>query len=128
MVASSANDNKARGNHNYESKGQKRQMKKPYQTSSRVYNKDMEEETKSTHTKTLKSKESKSDTKVNNEKLLTMKRLEKEKKAKEKKQKEQLKEKSRPHKKAKSGKNIDWTKGYENGRYNDDDEEYTIYL
>lgn len=65
------------------------------------------------------------------DKLETIKRIEREKKAMQKKQennKKNEKVSARVPKKQKRANNIDWTKGYENGLYGDDDEDYTEYM
>ncbi|WMJ90042.1 hypothetical protein [Anaerocolumna sp. MB42-C2] len=66
------------------------------------------------------------------DKLETIKRLEREKKAIQKKSQEISNKKSeRPNKpqlKQRRTNNIDWTKGYANGRYGDDDEDYTEFI
>ncbi len=62
------------------------------------------------------------------DKLETIRRLEREKKAIQKKSQETDKKRdkhSRPQVKQRRTNNIDWTKGYANGRYGDDDEDYT---
>jgi hypothetical protein len=64
-------------------------------------------------------------------KFETIKRLEKEKKAIQKKNEEINKKSDRPNRpvlKQRRTNNIDWTKGYANGLYGDDDEDYTEYL
>jgi hypothetical protein len=64
------------------------------------------------------------------DKFETIRRLEKEKKAMEKKIQESEKKQekaTKPQAKKKRSNNIDWTKGYENGLYNDDDEDYLLY-
>ncbi len=73
----------------------------------------------------LKEKEQQPD------KFETMKRLEKEKKAMQKKNEELNKKGEKPSKvmiKQRRTNNIDWTKGYANGLYGDDDEDYTEYM
>lgn len=64
------------------------------------------------------------------DKFETIKRLEKEKKVIQKKQENSKKPEkaNKPQVKQKRSNNIDWTKGYENGLYDDDDEDYTLYL
>jgi len=66
------------------------------------------------------------------DKFETLKRLENEKKIKQKKMDQEFSNKSeRPNKpsvKHRRTNNIDWTKGYEKGLYDDDDEIYTEFL
>ena len=66
------------------------------------------------------------------DKFETLKRLEKEKKIKQKKMNQEFSSKSeKPNKpmiKHRRTNNIDWTKGYEKGLFDDDDEIYTEYL
>ena len=65
------------------------------------------------------------------DKFETIKRLEREKKAIQKKSQEINKKSERPSKpqiKHRRTNNIDWTKGYANGRYGDDDEDYTEFM
>lgn len=66
------------------------------------------------------------------DKFETLKRLENEKKIKQKKQDQEFGNKSeKPNKplvKHRRTNNIDWTKGYEKGLFDDDDETYTEYL
>lgn len=63
------------------------------------------------------------------DKFEVMKRLENEKKVKQKKELEEESEKARkPQGKRKKLKNTYWTKGYENGLFDDDDEYYTKYM
>ncbi|QHQ60811.1 hypothetical protein Ana3638_08555 [Anaerocolumna sedimenticola] len=65
------------------------------------------------------------------DKFETIKRLEREKKAIQKKSQEINKKSERPNKpqlKHRRTNNIDWTKGYANGRYGDDDEDYTEFM
>ncbi len=65
------------------------------------------------------------------DKLETIKRLEREKKAVLKKSLEVNKKLEKPNKtqvKHRRTNNIDWTKGYANGRYGDDDEDYTEFI
>ena len=64
------------------------------------------------------------------DKAVAAKRFEKEKKAMQKKSQENKKEKSnRPLMKRKRTNNIDWTRGYENGLYgDDDDDDYSLYM
>ncbi|WP_343209742.1 hypothetical protein [Anaerolentibacter hominis] len=63
------------------------------------------------------------------DKIEVMKRLEREKKVKQRKQEHDGKERPvKAHGKQKNGKNIDWTRGYQNGLYGDDDESYTEFL
>lgn len=66
------------------------------------------------------------------DKFETLKRLENEKKIKQKKLNQEFSNKSeRPNKplvKHRRTSNIDWTKGYEKGLYDDDDETYTEFL
>lgn len=64
-------------------------------------------------------------------KFETIRRLEREKKAVLKKNQELNKRSEKPNKpqvKHRRTNNIDWTKGYANGRYGDDDEDYTKFL
>lgn len=66
------------------------------------------------------------------DKYETLKRLEKEKKIKQKKMDQEFSGKlERPNKpmiKHRRTNNIDWTKGYEKGLFDDDDELYTEYM
>jgi hypothetical protein len=63
------------------------------------------------------------------DKFETIKRLEKEKKVIQKKQESKKTEKVvKPQVKQKRAKSIDWTRGYQNGLYNDDDEDYTMFV
>ncbi len=65
------------------------------------------------------------------DKFETIKRLEREKKAIQKKSHEINKKTERPsrlHIKHRRTNNIDWTKGYANGRYGEDDENYTEFM
>ncbi|MFU0827176.1 MAG: hypothetical protein ACFWTJ_06490 [Lachnoclostridium sp.] len=65
------------------------------------------------------------------DKLVTIKRLEREKKALLKKKTEldeKAERRSKPQIKHRRTKNIDWTRGYANGLYGDDDENYTEYM
>lgn len=65
------------------------------------------------------------------DKLETIKRLEKEKKAIQKKNQELDRKPEKPGKpvmKQRRTNNIDWTKGYANGLYGDDDEDYTEFM
>lgn len=78
-------------------------------------------------TKTSQSK----DKEQQPDKFETIKRLEREKKAVQKKNQEINKKSDKPSKpqvKQRRTNNIDWTKGYESGRYGDDDEDYTEFL
>ena len=63
------------------------------------------------------------------DKFETIKRLEKEKKVMLKKQESKKTEKAaKPQMKQKRANNVDWTRGYQNGLYDDDDEDYTMLL
>lgn len=65
------------------------------------------------------------------DKLETIKRLEKEKKVMQKKSEEinrQVEKPIKPPVKQRRTNNIDWTKGYANGLYGDDDEDYTEFI
>ncbi len=65
------------------------------------------------------------------DKFETIRRLEREKKAVLKKSQESDKKSeklNRPQVKHRRTSNIDWTKGYANGRYGDDDEDYTEFM
>ena len=63
------------------------------------------------------------------DKFETIKRLEREKKAMQKKQESKKTEKqAKPQVKQKRTNNIDWTRGYQNGLYGDDDEDYTMLM
>jgi hypothetical protein len=76
-------------------------------------------------TKSGKEKEQQPD------KLETIKRLEKEKKVMQKKSQELSRKSEKPSKpiiKQRRTTNIDWTKGYAKGLFDDDDEDYTEYL
>lgn len=65
------------------------------------------------------------------DKFETIKRLEKEKKVMQRKNEEFNRKSERPNRtavKQRRTNNIDWTRGYANGLYGDDDEDYTEYL
>lgn len=65
------------------------------------------------------------------DKLVTIKRLEREKKALQRKKQdfeERTERRNKPQIKHRRTNNIDWTRGYANGRYGDDDEDYTEYM
>jgi len=66
------------------------------------------------------------------DKIETIRRLEKEKKALERKNQELEQKYEKPARnvkvKQRRTNNIDWTKGYANGLYGDDDEDYTEYI
>lgn len=63
------------------------------------------------------------------DKFETIKRIEREKKAMQKKQESKKTEKqAKPQVKQKRTNNIDWTRGYQNGLYDDDDEDYTMLM
>ena len=76
------------------------------------------------------SKSSSRDKEAQPDKAVAAKRLEKEKKAMRKKTQEGRRDKvNRLQPKKKRTNNIDWTRGYENGLYgDDDDDDYSLYI